>query len=93
MPANMELRSYQAGTNVAHLYPSELLPSLQSLLARLATFDFEHTNDIETIRNSSVDDWLKHATIQKLEERHRERRAPYIRQLTIRQRQMQALAA
>ncbi len=93
MPAHTERRSSQSGPDAARLYPSELLPSLQSLLAALADIDFEHESDVETIRNSSVDEWLKQTAIRTLQERHRERRAPYVRHLTVLQERLQAIAA
>ena len=79
--------------HTARLYPSGLLPSLQSLLASLADIDFEHDSDVETVRNSPVDDWLKQTVIRTLEERHRQRRAPYVAQLGRLEKRMQALAA
>jgi hypothetical protein len=92
MSANTERRSCQAGAGAARIYPSELLPSLQSLLAALADIDFEHASDIETIRSSSADERVKQTAIRKLQEHHQERRAPYIRQLTALHKQMQAIA-
>ncbi|QRM33771.1 hypothetical protein [Microvirga sp. VF16] len=93
MSANTEYRPSHAGMGAPHLYPSELLPSLQALLATLADIDFEHESDVETIRNSSVDEWLKQKTMRKLQERHCERRMPYVAQLERVQKQIQALAA
>ena len=93
MSANTEHQSFPAGTNAARSYPSELLPSLQSLLAALANIDVEHESDIETIRNSSVDEWLRQVTIMKLQERYHERRAPYVRQLAALQKRIRAAAA
>jgi hypothetical protein len=93
MSTNTEHQSFPAGTNVARPDPSELLPSLQSLLAALATIDFEHESDIETIRNSSVDEWMRQITIRKLQERYRERRTPYVRQLAALQKRVQTAAA
>jgi hypothetical protein len=93
MSANTEHQSSQAYPNVARPDPSELLPSLQSLLAALATIDFEHESDIETIRNSSVDEWMRQITIRKLQERYRERRTPYVRQLAALQKRVQTAAA
>jgi len=93
MSANCEHGSSQAYPNAARPYPSELLPSLQSLLAALTHIDFEHQSDIETIRNSSVDEWLRQITIRKLQERYHERRAPYVRQLAALQRRIQSAAA
>jgi hypothetical protein len=92
MPAHTE-RHFQLGPDAARPYPSELVPSLQSLLATLADLDFEHTSDVETVRNSPVEDWLKQTVIRTLEERHRQRRAPCIGQLERLERRMQALAA
>jgi hypothetical protein len=92
MPAHTERRS-QLRPDAARLYPSELLPSLQSLLATLADLDFEHDSDVQTVRNSPVDDWPKQAVIRTLEERHRQRRAPYVKQLERLERRMQVLAA
>ena len=93
MAANTNGQSSYAGTGAARRCPSAPLPSPQSLLAALARLDFERESDIETIRNSSADEWLKQSTIRKLQERHQERRVPYVRRLASLQRQTQALAA
>ncbi len=93
MSANVERQSSPAGTNAACPYPSEHRPSLQSLLAALANIDFEHESDIETIRNSSADSWVKQTTTGKLQERHQERRAPYVRQLAVLHKRLQAVVA
>ncbi len=77
----------------ARTYPPELLPLLQSLLATLADIDFEHESDIRTVRDSSADEWLKESTIRKLQERNRERRAPYVRRLDGLQKHIQVMAA
>jgi hypothetical protein len=74
------------------MYAPELLPLLRSLLADLADIDFEHASDLETIRNSTAEEWLKQAAIRKLDERHRERRAPYVRQLEAVQERIRAIA-
>jgi hypothetical protein len=93
MPAHTERPSSQWRRDAARLYPSELLPSLQSHLATLADIDFEHDSDLETVRNSSVDEWLKQTVIRRLDERHRQRRAPYVAQLECLEKRMHALAA
>jgi hypothetical protein len=93
MPTTTKRRSSLARTAAARRSSSELLPLRQSLLATLAKIDFEHKSDIETVRNSSADEWLKQTTIRNLEEHHRKRRAPCLRQLESLQRQAQALAA
>jgi len=93
MPSNVERQSSHIGMRVAPTYPPDFLPLLQSLLATLADIDFEHESDIETVRNSAADEWLKQTTIRKLQERHQERRAPYVRRLDGLQKQIQAMAA
>lgn len=97
MSANTERRPAYPKPGTARLYPSlypsELLPSLQSLLAKVADIDFEHESDVETVRSSSADDWLKQIVIKRLEEHHRQRRAPYIGQLERLERRVQTLAA
>lgn len=93
MSVNTGRRLAHPKPGTARLYPSELLLSLQSLLATVADIDFEHESDVETVRNSSTDDWLKQTVIRTLEERHRQRRAPYIGRLERLERRMQALAA
>ena len=93
MAANPERRSSNAGMDASRVYPPELLPLLQSLLATVADIDFEHESDVETVRNSSADEWLKQTTIRKLQECHRERRMPYVQQLESLQRRLRALAA
>jgi hypothetical protein len=79
--------------DAAHTYSPEVLPLLQLLLVTLSDIDFEHESDIETVRNSSADEWLKQATIRKLQERRQKRRAPYVRKLEGLQKQIQAMAA
>jgi len=66
---------------------------MQSVSAALADMDFEHESDIQTVRNSAADEWLKQATIRTLQERHRRRRAPYLQKLDRLQRQLRAVAA
>jgi hypothetical protein len=75
------------------MYAPELLPLLQSLLADLADIDFEHASDVESIRTSTAEEWLKQTAIRKLQERHRERRAPYVRKLEAVQKCMWTMAA
>jgi len=93
MPANPKRPLSYAATPAAPTYSPELLPLLQSLLATLADLDFEHASDIEAVRNSSADEWLKQTTIRTLHERHQKRRAPYVRRLDGLQKQIRAMAA
>jgi hypothetical protein len=93
MPANMTRHSVHTGDAAARAAPSELRPFLQSLRATLSDINFEHGSDIETVRKSSVDEWLKQTTIRKLQERHRERRMPWVAQLERVQERMQTWMA
>jgi hypothetical protein len=93
MPATPERQSSNIGIGAAPTYSPDLLPLLQLLLATLADIDYEHESDIETVRNSAADEWLKQATIRKLQERRQQRRAPYIRKLESLQKQVQVMAA
>ena len=75
------------------VYPPDLQPLLQFILAALADIDFVHASEVALIRNSDADAWLKQSVIRRLDERHRERRAPYVRQLTAVEERIRALAA
>jgi hypothetical protein len=66
---------------------------LQSLLATLADIDFAYESDLEVVQNSTTDEVLKRTVIKKLQECHRERRAPYVQQLATLQERMVAMAA
>ena len=79
--------------NTPRVYPPDLQPLLQSILAALADIDFVHASEVAIIRDSDADEWLKQSVIRRLEERHRERRTPYVRQLAAVEERIQALAA
>ncbi len=93
MPATPERLSSNIGSGAAPTYPPDFLPLLQLLLATLADIDYEHESDIETVRSSSADQWLKQVTIRKLQERRQQRRAPYVRKLEGLQKHIQIMAA
>jgi hypothetical protein len=75
------------------MYSPEIGIVLQSLLATLDDIDFAHQSDIETVRNSSAEHWLKQSTIHRLQQLHRERREPHVRQLEAVQERIRAMAA
>jgi hypothetical protein len=93
MTDNRERSSIRPDLWHPRMYSPDLQPLLQSLLATLADIDVAHQSDIETVRTSSAEKWLKQATIQKLQQRHRERREPYVRQLKALQGRIRDLAA
>jgi hypothetical protein len=79
--------------NTPRVYPPDLKPLLQSILAALADIDFVHASEVALIRDSDADEWLKQSVIRRLDERHRERCAPYVRQLAAVEERIRALAA
>ena len=62
--------------NTPRVYPPDLQPLLQSILAALADIDFVHASEVVLIRDSDADEWLKQSVIRRLDERHRERPEP-----------------
>ncbi len=93
MPTRSGRTSPAPSPGAPRMYPPELEPLLQSLLAALADIDFAHLGDIETVRNSATDAWLKQAVIRRLEESHRQRRAPVVRQIEALEERVRTLAA
>jgi hypothetical protein len=93
MSASPGPSSRSAIGNTPRFYPPDLQPLLQSILAALADIDFVHASEVALVRESDADEWLKHSVIRRLDERHRERRAPYVRQLEALEERVQALAA
>ena len=67
----------------APVYSPSLLPLMQSLLATLANIDAEHAHEVEQVTRSTAPASLKPHLLAKLNERHRERRAPYVRHLAL----------
>ncbi|MGF9764968.1 hypothetical protein AAII07_58950 [Microvirga sp. 0TCS3.31] len=59
----------------------------------MADLDLVHASEVALIRDSDADEWLKQSVIRRLDERHRERRAPYVRQLAAVEERIRALAA
>jgi len=68
---------------VVPVYSPSLLPLMQSLLTTLANLDAEHEHEVEQVTRSSAPAHLKPHLLAKLKERHRERRAPYVRHLAL----------
>ena len=77
----------------ARIYAPGLAPLLQSLLATLADIDFAFESDLEVVENSATDEVLKRRIVERLREQHRERRAPYARQIDALQKGAQSLVA
>ena len=69
-------------------YSADVQPLFQSLLATLADLDFDFERERERVSNSTKDPKLREPLVRKLTERHRERRDPYVRHLTLLQSKM-----
>ena len=80
-------------TGEARMYSPAVGPLLQSLLATLADIDFAFESDLEVVENSATDGALKRKIIERLREQHRERRAPYVRQIDALQQGIQQMVA
>jgi hypothetical protein len=81
MLASAQRRSSQARMSIAYRHPSVVQSTQQSLLAALADLDVEYEGDLETVRKSSADDWLKQIVIRTLQERYQEQQTSYVQQL------------
>jgi hypothetical protein len=76
------------GAHHPRIYSPAFQPLLQSLLATLADLDFDYEKEREKLSNASPDTNIKIRALEKLKNRHRERRDPYIQQLAILQKRM-----
>ncbi|QRM36132.1 hypothetical protein [Microvirga sp. VF16] len=68
----------------------DILPKLQSLLANLANIDTDHESNLIVIESRPMDDACKRRLIADLCESHRQRRAPYLREIEALREQMEA---
>jgi hypothetical protein len=93
MPIQSGRTSPAAVQALPRFYSPELLPLLQELLATIADIDCAHESDIEAVKASDAEEWLKQTVIRRLEEGHRLRRAPVVRRLAAVEERIRALAA
>ena len=70
--------------------PADIQPLMQTLLATLADIDFEHQCELEKVKSSATEPSLKAKIITRLEQRHRERRHPYVQELVALEARMRA---
>lgn len=84
---------FNNGAHPARIYSPAFQPLLQSLLATLADLDFDYEQEREKLSSTSPDTGVKSRALEKLRNRHRERREPYIQQLAILQKRMMELRA
>ncbi len=64
-----------------NVYLPHIQPLMQDLLRTLANIDFEHEVELEKLDASAVDPAFKRQIRERLKERHRERRDPYVQHL------------
>jgi hypothetical protein len=81
------------GPRVAQVYSPDLLPLLQTLLATLADIDFAFERDLANIERSTAEESLRRQVTERLRQKHRERRTPYVQQIAVLQEQIRAVAA
>ena len=91
MATDLEHTRPRAGPTRFPIYPDDIRPRLQSLLASLADIDIAHEKRLDSIRNSTADETQKREVIERLRKRHLEHRAPYVRQLAELQKRIEAL--
>ncbi len=74
-PASAEVSSH------FNMYLPHIQPLMQDLLRTLANIDFEHEIELEKLEASPMEPAFKRQIRERLKERHRERREPYIQHL------------
>ena len=79
------------GMSMGSAYSPRFLGELQSALAALADLDCAFESDIETVQASGIPEALKQTAVQGLQAQHQQRRARYVRQLTLLQEQITAV--
>ncbi|MEE1655020.1 hypothetical protein VB618_02340 [Microvirga sp. CF3062] len=84
---------FNNGAHHLRIYSPAFQPLLQSLLATLADLDFDYEKEREKLSNTAPDASIKIRALEKLKNRHRERRDPYIQQLAVLQKRMMELSA
>ena len=93
MNAAIQVLPHRDEVETPAVYPGELTPLLQSLLATLADIDFAFETDLQAARAAATEGDLRHRIIERLVTRHREQREPYVRQLSILEGRMRRLIA
>jgi hypothetical protein len=76
--------------NSPRTYAHGLQPLLQSLLGTLADLDFAYEQERERLTRSTRDVNIRIRVLERLKDRHRERRDPYIKQLAVLQEHIRA---
>lgn len=91
MATHLGHRTPETGRHHYPVYPDDIRPRLQSVLAALADLDFALERSIESVRANGTDEVQKREAINLLRKRHQERRAPYLRELSELQKRIEAI--
>jgi hypothetical protein len=83
MDRNHVPRADISETPPPRIYSAALQPLMQSLMSTLANMDFEYERERESLDVDPRDGGLKRRMLQKLQDRHQERRRPYVEQLIV----------
>jgi hypothetical protein len=73
------------------VYAADVEPLLRSLLATLADMEFAHESEVAKVNGSAAHPAMKCKLIARLDERHRERRKPYVQELALLQSRIQRM--
>jgi hypothetical protein len=65
------------------IYPPDILPMMRSLLRILADLDHEYGGECEALGRSRIPEAAKQGALETLRQCHRERRAVYLREMSI----------
>jgi hypothetical protein len=91
MAAHLEHPRPEAGPIRSSVYPDDIRPRLQTILATLADMEFALERKLDSIRCSGADEVKKREVIALLRRRHEECRAPYVRELADMQKRIEAI--
>lgn len=91
MAAHVGHHRPDAGRNHYPVYPNDIRPRLQLVLAALADMDFALERNLDSIRKGEADEAQKRDVITMLRKRHQERRTPYLHELAELQKRIEAI--
>jgi hypothetical protein len=91
MAAHLDHPRPEAGPLRSPVYPDDIRPRLQTILATLADMEFALERKLDSIRRSGDDEVKKRKFIALLRKRHEECRASYAQELADMQKRIEAM--
>jgi hypothetical protein len=91
MAAHLEHPRPEADRIRSFVYPDDIRPRLQTVLATLADMGFALERKLDSIRRSGADEVKKRKVIALLRKRHEECRAPYAKELADLQKRIESI--